>query len=73
MSSVTNQEVIAELMAYSRHGALMHAFVFEALQRYADVCIAAGPEAFDQPYLCGAAWHGCAVEVSDALKDRQDR
>jgi hypothetical protein len=63
----TNVQLIERLMNFSRHGALMQAFVLEALGRYAKACAAADPREFDTPLLNGAAWHGCAVEASEAL------
>lgn len=73
MPRMTNEEVIVDLMNFSRHGALMQAFMIEGLRRYARQCIAAGPEALDTPYLSGRAWHGCAVELSEALTSHLER
>ena len=51
----TNVQFIRHLMETSRHGALMQAFVLEAIERYAVLCSKAGAEAFDSSLLSGAA------------------
>jgi len=63
----TNVQVVKRLMEYSNHGAIMQPFVLEAIRRYAEQCIAAGPAHFDSPMLHGAAWVGCAKEARAAL------
>jgi hypothetical protein len=70
---MTNEELIVDLMNFSHYGALMQAFMIEGLRRYAKQCIAAGPDALDTPYLSGRAWHGCAVELSEALASHLER
>ena len=69
----TNVQFIRHLMETSRHGALMQAFVLEAIERYAMLCSKAGAEAFDSSLLSGAAWHGCAVEVAEGLRQHYGR
>lgn len=64
---LTNVQFVKRLMEQSRHGALMQAFVIEALSRYAKQCADADPKVFDSPMMHGEAWHGCAVEARDAL------
>lgn len=54
----TNVEFVTELMEFSAHGALIQAFVMQAL---------------DTPMVSGHAWHGCAVEVRDKLARRLGR
>jgi hypothetical protein len=65
----TNTQFITRLMEYARSGPLMQAFVLEAVSKYADRCAAADPSDFDSPLLNGAAWHACAVEAQQTLKD----
>lgn len=69
----TNVEFVTELMTFSDHGALIQAFVMQALQRYATRVAAMDPEALDTPMVSGRAWHGCAVEVRDKLTRRLGR
>lgn len=66
----TNVELVTELMEFSAHGALIQAFVMQALQQYATRVAAMDPEALDTPMVSGRAWHGCAVEVRDKLARR---
>jgi len=65
-------------MEFSTHGALVQAFVMQALEQHAKRVAAMDPEALDMPMVSGHAWHGCAVEVRDKLarrlgRDEQDR
>lgn len=69
----TNVEFVTELMEFSAHGALIQAFVMQALEQYAKRVAAMTPEALDMPMVSGQAWHGCAVEVRDKLARRLGR
>jgi len=69
----TNVEFVTELMEFSAHGALIQAFVMQALEQYARRVAAMDPEALDTPMVSGRAWHGCAVEVRDKLARRLGR
>lgn len=66
----TNVEFVTDLMEFSAHGALIQAFVIQALDRYSQVVVAATPEALDTGFVSGRAWHGCAVEVRRKLAQR---
>ena len=69
----TNVEFVTELMEFSAHGALIQAFVMQALEQYAKRVAAMTPEALDTPMVSGHAWHGCAVEVRDKMARRLNR
>jgi len=66
----TNIEFVSDLMTYSAHGALIQAFVLQALEQYATKVAAAASEALDTPLVSGRAWHGCALEVRRKLAQR---
>ncbi|MCY1251229.1 hypothetical protein D9M72_649640 [compost metagenome] len=66
----TNIEFVSDLMTYSAHGALIQAFVLQALEQYATRVAAAAPEALDTALVSGRAWHGCALEVRRKLAQR---
>ncbi|MGJ7570917.1 hypothetical protein ACSFBX_10320 [Variovorax sp. RB2P76] len=68
-----NVEFVTELMEFSAHGALIQAFVMQALEQYSKRVAAMDPEALDTPMVSGHAWHGCAVEVRDKLAERFGR
>ncbi|EJL72245.1 hypothetical protein PMI12_03986 [Variovorax sp. CF313] len=68
----TNVEFVTELMEHSAHGALIQAFVLQALTQYAQRVAATDPEALDTGMVSGRAWHGCALEVQRKLKQRFD-
>lgn len=69
----TNVEFITDLMEFSAHGALIQAFVMQALEQYGMRVAAMDPEALDTPMVSGHAWHGCAVEIRDKLARRLGR
>lgn len=69
----TNEQFVLRLMRFSDHGALMQAFILEALRRYAEQCVKAGPEVFESPLLSGKAWHGTAQEALKELEARHGK
>lgn len=66
----TNVEFVAELMEFSAYGALIQAFVLQALERYSAKVASASPDELDTPLVSGRAWHGCAVEIQQKLQQR---
>lgn len=66
----TNVEFVTDLMEFSAHGALIQAFVLQALDQYSKRVAAATPEALDTALVSGHAWHGCALEVRRKLAHR---
>ncbi|MET3916872.1 hypothetical protein ABID97_003654 [Variovorax sp. OAS795] len=69
-SPLTNVEFVTDLMQFSAHGALIQAFVLQALDAYSQRVAAATPEALDTALVSGHAWHGCALEVRRKLAQR---
>lgn len=72
---LTNQELLSQLMNYSRYGALAELFVIDAVIKQADE-IAAMPvqdvEAqMREDFISGRSWHGVAVEISRKFKEAQ--
>jgi hypothetical protein len=59
----TNVEFVRDLMEFSPYGALVQAFVLEALSRYADQVADADPAQFDSALLSGHAWVGVARDI----------
>lgn len=68
---LTNVELVTEIMEYSERGALIQAFVIEALCNYSERVKAAGPSKFDNMLMSGEAWVGCAEEVLTKINTRQ--
>lgn len=58
----TNVERVTEFMEYSKTGALAQIFVMEAIGRYADQVLKAGPEACASAFIDGEAWCRVAQE-----------
>lgn len=65
----TNTAFVRHMMEYASSGPMMQAFIMEALSKYATACAAADPKVFDSGLMDGTVWHGCAVELRDALKE----
>ncbi|MBS75190.1 MAG: hypothetical protein CMO32_05440 [Variovorax sp.] len=64
---MTNVEFVVDLMEHSQHGALIQAFVLQAIQVYASSVAKKSPAELDTPLVAGAAWHGCAMELCSKL------
>lgn len=73
LDAMSNDEVVVRLMNYSKFGALAHAFVIEAISKYAAACAAADPKVFDSPMLNGAAWVGVAKEIDGVMSEKYGR
>lgn len=65
----TNEELVSDLMNFGPAGALQQAFVLTAIEKYAQQCIAAGPEAFDSGLISGRAWIIAAEHMLAELKN----
>lgn len=65
MDSKNNLQIVREIMTYSEHGALIQAFVIEALSSYSEMILNANmPE---DGIVSPEAWKGCAKEVLEKL------
>lgn len=65
----TNVQFVADLMDFSKSGALMQAFVIEALRHYAEITAEAAPWT-NITFIDQGAWKACAKEVTSALAER---
>jgi len=70
---LTNQELLSQLMNYSRYGALAEMFIIDAVIKQADEIAAMPAEqveaAMGDNIINGKAWHGVAVEISRKFKE----
>ena len=65
----TNTQFIQKLMTQSGQGALIQAFVIEAIRKYAELTLEAPP--WDKEvFISQAAWKACAQEAMDAIDNR---
>jgi hypothetical protein len=60
-------------MEFSRNGALMQAFVIDALGKWSDIIASKKPEELDTPFIAGHAWKACALELQEALNKKYGR
>ena len=64
----TNQQMLREIMSFSRFGPLAEVFVMEAVVKYADEVAAATPDQVEGGGLInGSAWIGVAKEIKTKL------
>lgn len=63
MRRLTNTQIVQELMGFPRSGALMHAFVFQALSSFSEQVLLAPEGAFGDSLISAEAWRACASEV----------
>ena len=66
----TNGMFIHDLMCDSQQGALMQAFVIEAIHAYSKQTKVAPPWSTDNTFISEAAWRACADEALDAINNR---
>ncbi|VWC30122.1 hypothetical protein BLA9940_00020 [Burkholderia aenigmatica] len=70
---MTNLECLADIMEFSRYGALAQAFVMDALSKHAER-VATLPldelqeQLGDHPLVSARAWHGVAQEIHTKLE-----
>jgi len=67
---VTNTKLLSKLMSNSQQGALMQAFVIEAIRHYALQTKIAPAWSTDNTFISEAAWRACADEALDAINNR---
>jgi hypothetical protein len=65
----TNIQFITELMSHSQQGALMQAYIIEAIHAYSKQTKVSPPWS-DQSFISEAAWRACADEALDAINNR---
>lgn len=72
-----NEEFMLDLMRFSKFGALVQGFIFQAIHQYAKQVAEADPKLFEPEksegvVLCihGPAWQGVAKELFQKLEER---
>ena len=71
---MTNVELVANIMEYSRYGALAQMFVIDALTKVADAVAQSKPEDYGKsPLISGHAWIGVAKEIQEKLNENYGR
>ena len=63
----TNPEISERIMSFCPHGALIQAFVLEALSRYAEQVADPQVHVPDTPMLSGQAWKQTAIWLQGQL------
>jgi hypothetical protein len=65
----TNIQFITDLMSHSQQGALMQAYLIEAVYAYSKQTKVSPPWS-DQSFISEAAWRACADEALEAINNR---
>jgi hypothetical protein len=65
----TNTQFVKDLMTHSGQGALIQAFVIEAIRHYAEKTQAAPPWE-QETFIAQDAWKACARECLEAIDNR---
>jgi len=65
---MTNEEKITHMMRFSNHGALKQIFIMSALEKYAEMVLAATPEDCSNQLISGEAWQRVAAEVQKEMR-----
>lgn len=66
----TNEEFVSNLMRYSPVGGLVQAFIIQAILNYSKAVAAEKPEDLDTGLVSGHAWHRCAVDIQQRMKEQ---
>jgi hypothetical protein len=66
----TNVQLINDLMTHSQQGALMQAFIIEAISKYSEQTKVSPPWSTDNTFISEAAWRACADEALEAINNR---
>ena len=72
-ASLTNTELLVEMMEFSNFGALSQVFIMAAIRKEADRVAATKPEQYDAEkwfMVSVPAWIGVAKEISKRIKTR---
>ena len=71
---LSNTELVTEIMDFSPHGALASMFVMTALANYAGRIASLDADElekhFENSFVSGPAWQGCAREILERLNNR---
>jgi hypothetical protein len=65
----TNIQLVTDLMSHSQQGALMQAFIIEAISKYSEQTKVSPPWS-NQSFISEAAWRACADEALEAINNR---
>ena len=63
----TNIQLVTDLMSHSQQGALMQAFIIEAISKYSEQTKVSPPWSTDNTFISEAAWRACADEALEAI------
>jgi len=66
----TNIQFITDLMSHSQQGALMQAYLIEAIHAYSKQTKVAPPWSTDNTFISESAWRACADEALEAINNR---
>lgn len=70
MTRPTNVEFIVELMEFSNNGALIQAYVLEALRIYSESVVQNQDQIPEEGFISRKLWVSCAEEILAKLKER---
>jgi hypothetical protein len=69
LKTQTNTQFVNKLMTQSGQGALIQAFVIEAIRKYAELTIDA-PDWDKETFIAQDAWRACARDALTAIDNR---
>lgn len=70
-SPQTNEQLIHNLINYSKHGHLMQVFMIEAMAKYAELTCSSPAGYMEDHMVSEQAWRGCAEEYLRKLAAQQ--
>ena len=73
MKRLSNTEFIEHVMEFSKHGALMQAFILQGLEKYSAAVVTDKEQLcinLENGYISGPAWVSCAEELHGLMAER---
>lgn len=65
----TNVQVVKQMMEFSPYGAMAQVFIMQAIEKYADSCIAAKPEEMTTGFMDGKTWQDIAIDIKRQIAE----
>lgn len=72
-SPLTNVEFVTTMMEFGHGGALLQAFILNAIEQQARATLTATAEELDTPFISGKVWRDCALEALGWFAAREAR
>lgn len=70
LKSITNEDFVRYIMNYNPHGALVQAFVIQALSSYCELVLEAGVGPSENGLINSKAWRDIASYINNLMEQK---